>query len=67
MAKIADKINPLNAGVALIWKPVYQLTGVNMRATLAFNGLMKQYQERNQAKLDRARNFDICFCVIFDH
>ena len=22
---------------------------------------------RNQAKLDREENFEICFCIIFDH
>ena len=40
---LESEINPLNASVALIQKPVKwfenQLTGFYMRATLAFNGL----------------------------
>ena len=30
-------------------------------------GKINETMSRNQAKLNRKRNFDISFCVIFDH
>ena len=28
---------------------------------------INESMSKNQAELDRVRNFDTCFCVIFDH
>ena len=59
----------INRGIRY-WVPYSSLLircGLFPRHLIFFNRRQNEKMSRNQAKLYRARNIDICFCAVFDH